>query len=99
MTVAREAADGEEALARFRETRPDVVLMDVRMPGMDGVEATRRLRAMDPAAKVIILTTFDDDEYVRGLRAVVGYLLKALSAKSWPTPSHRGRGRRSSTRP
>ena len=83
MTVAGEAADGEEALARFRETRPDVVLMDVRMPGMDGVEATRRLRAMDPAAKVIILTTFDDDEYVfEGLRAgAVGYLLKALSGE------------------
>ena len=83
MTVAGEAADGEEALAQFRETRPDVVLMDVRMPGMDGVEATRRLRAMDPAAKVIILTTFDDDEYVfEGLRAgAVGYLLKALSGE------------------
>ena len=83
MTVAGEAADGEEALARFRETRPDVVLMDVRMPGMDGVEATRRLRAMDPAAKVIILTTFDGDEYVfEGLRAgAVGYLLKALSGE------------------
>ena len=83
MTVAGEAADGEEALARFRESRPDVVLMDVRMPGMDGVEATRRLRAMDPAAKVIILTTFDDDEYVfEGLRAgAVGYLLKALSGE------------------
>lgn len=83
LAVVGEAADGAEALVCYRETRPDVVLMDVRMPGMDGVEATRRLRAMDPAAKVIILTTFDDDEYVfEGLRAgAVGYLLKALSGE------------------
>lgn len=83
MAVAGEAANGEEALEQFRHARPDVVLMDVRMPGMDGVEATRRLHAMDPGAKVIILTTFDDDEYVfEGLRAgAVGYLLKALSGE------------------
>lgn len=83
MAVAGEAANGEEAQEQFRHARPDVVLMDVRMPGMDGVEATRRLHAMDPGAKVIILTTFDDDEYVfEGLRAgAVGYLLKALSGE------------------
>ncbi len=81
LVVVAEASNGEEALARYKETRPTVVLMDIRMPGMDGVEATRRLRARHPDARIIILTTFDDDEYVfEGLRAgAVGYLLKAVS--------------------
>lgn len=81
LVVAGEAGDGAEALARYAELRPDVVLMDVRMPVLDGVEATRRLRAAFPGARVIILTTFDDDEYVfEGLRAgALGYLLKDVS--------------------
>lgn len=81
LVVVAEASNGEEALARYKETQPTVVLMDIRMPGMDGVEATRRLRARHPDARIIILTTFDDDEYVfEGLRAgAVGYLLKAVS--------------------
>ncbi len=79
--VVAEAGDGESALQAYASHHPDVVLMDVRMPGMDGVEATRRLLARWPEAKVIILTTFDDDEYVfEGLRAgALGYLLKAIS--------------------
>jgi DNA-binding NarL/FixJ family response regulator len=78
ITVAGEAGNGQEGLDAYEALRPDVVLMDVRMPVLDGVEATRRVLARHPAARVIILTTFDDDEYVlEGLRAgALGYLLK-----------------------
>jgi DNA-binding NarL/FixJ family response regulator len=77
--VVGEAADGVGALDVIRRYRPDVVLMDVRMPGLDGIEATRRLRTGGtPAPRVIILTTFDLDEYVfAGLQAgASGFLLK-----------------------
>lgn len=81
LTVVGEAGDGAAAIATYAERQPDVVLMDIRMPGMDGVEATWRLRHKWPQARVIILTTFDDDEYVfEGLRAgAMGYLLKDVS--------------------
>jgi DNA-binding NarL/FixJ family response regulator len=81
--VVGEVGDGVEVVERARQTRPDVVLMDVRMPGLDGVAATRRLHGACPEVKVIILTTFDDDEYVfEGLRAgAVGYLLKDVPSE------------------
>jgi DNA-binding NarL/FixJ family response regulator len=73
-----EAADGEEAIEQARMLQPDVILMDVRMPVRDGVEATRIIGEAQPATKILILTTFDFDEYVvEGLRAgASGFLLK-----------------------
>jgi DNA-binding NarL/FixJ family response regulator len=81
MEVVGEAADGEQAVELARETRPDVVLMDVRMPKLDGISATRELAGV---ADVLILTTFDVDEYVFGaLRAgAAGFLLKNTDAES-----------------
>ncbi len=80
ITVVAEAGDGASALTVILRTRPDVVLMDVRMPGLDGIDATARIRAaaVDGKPRVIILTTFDLDEYVfAGLRAgASGFLLK-----------------------
>lgn len=83
LEVVGEAGDGQAALDTYEAVRPDVVLMDIRMPELDGVEATRRLCARWPEARVIILTTFDDDAYVfDGLRAgALGYLLKAVSGQ------------------
>ncbi|MEJ2864946.1 response regulator transcription factor [Actinomycetospora flava] len=78
VVVVGEAGDGEEALRRVAELAPEVVLMDLRMPVLDGVGATRRLHVEHPEVRVIALTTFDDDEDVfAALRAgAVGYLLK-----------------------
>ncbi|MFI7320667.1 response regulator [Streptomyces venezuelae] len=82
ITVLGTAPDGREAIAKTLELRPDVVLMDVRMPGMDGVEAAAVLSAETPECRVVMLTTFDDEEYVvQALRAgACGYLLKDLPA-------------------
>ncbi len=81
--VVGQAANGSEAIQQVEILRPDVVLMDVRMPGMDGVAATRELGTRFPEVKVIILTTFEDDETVfEGLKAGArGYLLKDISSE------------------
>lgn len=83
LEIVGEAANGQEALQQAESLHPDVVLMDLRMPVLDGVTATRRLKETRPSCRVIILTTFDDDEYVfDGLRAgAVGYLLKDVSSE------------------
>lgn len=80
--VVGEAANGDEALRRVAALAPDVVLMDLRMPVLDGIAATRRIRVEHPQARVIALTTFDDDADVfAALRAgAVGYLLKDVSS-------------------
>jgi DNA-binding NarL/FixJ family response regulator len=76
--VVGEAVDGRDAIAQAGRLGPDVIVMDVRMPGMDGIEATRRLTAANPPARVLVLTMFDLDEYVyEALRAgASGFLLK-----------------------
>jgi DNA-binding NarL/FixJ family response regulator len=82
IAVVGTAGDGREALAQIERLLPDVVLMDVRMPVMDGVAAAREVRARFPQVSVVFLTTFDDDEYVfEGLRAGArGYLLKDVNS-------------------
>jgi DNA-binding NarL/FixJ family response regulator len=81
--VVAEASNGEEALRMAVQYQPDVVLMDLRMPVLDGVKATQRLHEILPSTHVIVLTTFDDDESIfDGLRAgAVGYLLKDVSSE------------------
>src|SRR5436309_1618558 len=83
LQVVGEARHGEEALRLAAVLNPDIILMDLHMPILDGVAATRRLQSEHPAIKVIVLTTFDDDEDVfEGLRAgAVGYLLKDVSSE------------------
>ena len=79
--VVGEAADGAQAVAMVAEKKPDVVLMDIRMPNMDGIEATRRIKDKHPSISVIVLTIYDNDAYViDAVRAgASGYLLKDTS--------------------
>ncbi len=80
MTVVAQAENGIEALQRYRENSPDVTLMDIAMPGMDGVEATIAIRAEWPQARIVMLTTYDgDSKALKALKAgASGYLLKSL---------------------
>jgi DNA-binding NarL/FixJ family response regulator len=80
MQLVAEASDGREAVDKYRELHPDVVLMDLRMPGMDGTEATKAIRAEDPDARIIALTSYDGDQDIyRALEAGVrGYILKEM---------------------
>jgi DNA-binding NarL/FixJ family response regulator len=81
--IAAEAENGERAVTLAKTHKPDVILMDLRMPLMNGVEATRRVLAAAPATRVVVLTTFEEDEEIfAAMRAgAVGYLLKACSAE------------------
>jgi DNA-binding NarL/FixJ family response regulator len=81
MTVVGHATNGHEAIARFRELKPDVVLMDLAMPEMDGVAAIRAIHADHPEARILVLTTYDGDENVyKALESgAKGYLLKDCS--------------------
>jgi DNA-binding NarL/FixJ family response regulator len=84
LRVVAEAGDGAEAVDAFERHRPDVTLLDLRMPVMEGVEVVRRIRERDPAARVIILTTYDtDDEISQALKAgAKAYVLKDISAEA-----------------
>ncbi|HEX8030447.1 MAG TPA: response regulator transcription factor [Vicinamibacterales bacterium] len=88
--VVAEASNGVEAVEAFERYRPDVTLLDLRMPEMEGVEAVRQIRARDPLAKVIILTTYDTDEDItRALKAgAKAYILKDISAEALITCIH-----------
>ncbi|MFI0217551.1 response regulator [Streptomyces lydicus] len=82
LAVVGEAGDGRQAVQLIERTRPDVALMDIRMPGMDGIEATRQIVASGSTARVLMLTTFDEDEHVlAALRAgASGFLLKEMES-------------------
>ena len=93
LTVVAEAGTGEEAVELVRRHTPDVALMDIRMPGTDGIEATQRIAAAGPLPKVLVLTTFDLDEYAFGaLRAgASGFRSRTCAPATWSRPSGRSR--------
>jgi DNA-binding NarL/FixJ family response regulator len=88
--VVGEIGDGRAAIRSTREHRPDVVLMDIRMPGLDGIAATRELLAASPDVKVVMLTTFEDDDYIFGAlnAGASGFLLKRTRPEELITAIH-----------
>ena len=83
INIIAEAGDGQEAIEQAKVHQPDVILMDIRMPVLDGVAATRQLQEIMPQTRIIVLTTFDDDEHIfEALRSgAAGYLLKDVSSR------------------
>jgi len=83
LDVVAEAADGEEAVRLAGSSRPDVAIIDIAMPNVDGIEATRQIKALYPAVAVLILTAYDDDQFVFGLleAGAAGYLLKSVRGR------------------
>ena len=81
LTIIGEAGDGEEAVLMTTEMQPDVIIMDIAMPKLNGLEATRQIKLLHPTSAVLILSAYDDDEYVFGLlgAGAAGYLLKTAS--------------------
>jgi two-component system, NarL family, response regulator LiaR len=84
LTVVGEAGDGEEAIKKVRELQPDVVIMDIAMPKLNGIEATKQIKSIRPSTAVLILSAYDDDEYIIGLllAGAAGYLLKTTSGEA-----------------
>ena len=84
MAVVAQAGDGREAIEQFRHHQPDVTLMDLRLPGMSGVETIRAIRGCNPHANVVVLTTYEGDEDIHQALAagVRGYLLKGMSSEA-----------------
>jgi len=83
MEVVGEAGDGEEAVRMVKQLKPDIVLMDIAMPGLNGIEATRQIKSALPQAKILVLTAYDNPEFVAAMieAGAVGYLLKNVRGK------------------
>ena len=83
LSVVGEAADGREAIEVVNRLKPDVVLMDIAMPGTNGIEATRRIKETNPSTSVLVLTAYDDEQYIYALldAGAAGYLLKNVSGE------------------
>ena len=97
MEVVGEAENGEKAVALSRELLPDVILMDVKMPVMDGAEATSRILAETPGMKVLALSIYDDDEFMAGMTraGALGYILKGCDSEELTDAIRRAAGSRS----